>query len=250
MVPQRVVVVGASVSAADIAFDLAGTASAPVEAVTIGHPYNGYFGGEAFNHPLISNRPTIARVDADTRSVHFVDGTSVDCVDHIIFATGFSWTTPFLPQVAVRNNRVPGLYQHVVWREDPTLLFVGAIGAGLTFKAFEWQAVYAARLLAGRGTLPPLEERDRWEQDRIKVKGDGPKFPFLVPGFEEYFETLRRLAGPPRDGKGRELPPFKKEWAQLFFAGHEMRKQMWRRLNDEAKQRLGTSPNQPVRAKL
>lgn len=48
---QRLVVVGASVSAADLAFDLVDTAKAPVHAITIGHTPNGYFGDEAFNHP-------------------------------------------------------------------------------------------------------------------------------------------------------------------------------------------------------
>ena len=166
-----------------------------------------------------------------------MDGTTVSGVDHIIFGTGYTWTLPFLPQVAVRNNRVPGLWQHVVWRGDPTLLFVGAVGAGLTFKIFEWQAVYAARLLAGRAApLPPLAERDAWERDRKSARGDGPKFTLVFPDFEDYFETLRRLAGPPRDGKGRALPPFEKEWETRFMEGHERRKKMWRRLNAEARE--------------
>ena len=232
------VVVGASVSAADIAVDLTQSAEIPVHAVMIGRNANGYFGDEAFQHPSISKHPTIARVDAATRTVQFVDGTSVAGVDHLIFGTGYTWTLPFLPQVGVRNNRVPGLYQHVVWRgdADATLLFVGAVGAGLTFKIFEWQAVYAASLLAGRGVLPPLEERDRWERDRVRDRGDGPKFTLVFPDFEDYFETLRTLAGPPRDGKGRALPPFDKEWEVRFMEGHERRKKMWRRLNAEARE--------------
>ncbi|KAK7745680.1 hypothetical protein SLS62_009646 [Diatrype stigma] len=252
---KRVVVVGASVSAADIAFDLTKTAALPVHAVVIGHTANAYFGDEAFNHPSIAKRPSIARVDAATRTVHFVDGTSVPAVDHLIFGTGYTWTQPFLqPLVPVRQNRVPGLYQHVVWRGDPTLLFVGAVGAGLTFKVFEWQAVYAARLLAGRGTLPPAAERERWERERVAKRGDGPKFTLIFPDFEDYFETLRRLAGPPTsDGKGRPLPPFEKKWVERFMGGHERRKAMWRRLNAEARGKIagdGASSQLQPRAKL
>ena len=230
--------VGASVSAADIAVDLTQSAELPVHAVMVGRNANTYFGDEAFEHPGMHKRSSIARVDAAARTVHFVDGTSVSGVDHLIFGTGYTWTLPFLPQVAVRNNRVPGLWQHVVWRGDPgaTLLFVGAVGAGLTFKIFEWQAVYAARLLAGRAALPPPEERDAWERDRVRARGDGPKFTLVFPDFEEYFETLRRLAGPPRDGKGRALPPFEKEWETRFMEGHERRKRMWRRLNAAARE--------------
>jgi hypothetical protein len=158
-------------------------------------------------------------------------------VDYIIFGTGYSWTLPFLPQVLVRNNRVPNLYQHIVWQEDPTLLFVGAVGAGLTFKVFEWQAVYAARLLAGRASLPSLEEMRAWEAARIKAKGDGTKFTLIFPDFEDYFETLRELAGEGEEAKGRKLPKFRREWVRAFMDGHELRKNMWRRLN--ARSRTG-----------
>ncbi|KAG6358112.1 hypothetical protein INS49_013996 [Diaporthe citri] len=236
---KRVVVVGASVSGADIAYDLAsGKATKDVHAVVIGHNFNTYFGDEAFNHPRIKKQPSISRVDAGTRTVHLVDGTAIPDVDHLIFGTGYSWSLPFLPQVPTRNNRVPGLYQHVVWQQDPTLLFVGAVGAGLTFKIFEWQAVYAARLLAGRGTLPSVEEMRAWEARRVEEKGDGPKFLMVYPDFEEYFEKVRELAGEPVDGVGRELPKYDRRWFQLFMDGHELRKAMWKRLNQQARAEL------------
>lgn len=226
-------VVGASVSAADIAFDLVDTAQSPVHAIALGHTANGYFGDEAFNHPRIQKQPSIGHIAG--RAVHLADGKVISDVDHIIFGTGYSWTLPFLPSVPVRNNRVPDLYQHVVWQHDPTLLFVGAVQAGLTFKVFEWQAVYAARLLAGRGTLPPLDEMRRWEAERIKARGDGPRFALLFPDFEDYFETLRRLAGEGEEGVGRTLPRFKREWFRAFLEGHDRRKNMWRRLNAAAR---------------
>lgn len=148
---------------------------------------------------------------------------------------------PFLPDVPVRNNRVPDLYQHVVWQNDPTLLFVGAVAAGLTFKVFEWQAVLAARLLAGRATLPPVEEMRRWETERIKVRGDGVKFTLIFPDFEDYFETLRELAGEGEEGKGRKLPKFQREWVRAFLDGHERRKAMWKRLNEKAQKELSAT---------
>ncbi|OBS20824.1 hypothetical protein FPOA_07165 [Fusarium poae] len=198
---RRVVVVGASVSAADIAVDLTNTAKAPVHCITIGHTSNVFFGDTAFDHPNIRQHPSIAKVTG--RTVHLIDGTSIPDVDHIVFGTGYSWTLPFLPSLPVRNNRVPNLYQHVVYQKDPTLLFVGAVGAGLTFKIFEWQAVYAARILAGRATVPSEEEMQKWEADRIEERGDGPKFSVVFPDFEDYFETVRELAGEGEPGVGR-----------------------------------------------
>jgi hypothetical protein len=235
---KKVVVVGASVSGADIAYDLVGVAKGPVYAVVVGHKANGYFGDVAFQHPGIAQKPSISHIVTTNgeRTVHFVDCTSVKNVDEIIFGTGYSWSLPFLPSVKVRNNRVPDLYQHVVYQKDPTLLFIGAVGAGLTFKVFEWHAVLAARVLAGRASLPPLEEQQNWELDRIAKKGDGPAFSLIFPDFEEYFETVRELAGNPKDGEpGRRLPIFDRKWVETFMAGHELRKKWWREENERAR---------------
>ena len=244
---KRVVVVGASVSAADIAYDLVGVAESPVYAVILGHKANGYFGDVAFRHPSITMKPSVLHITTSNgeRTVHFVDGTAVQGVDKIIFGTGYSWSLPFLPQVEVRNNRVPSLYQHVVYQNDPSLLFVGAVGAGLTFKTFEWQAVLAARIFSGRATLPPLVQQQRWEKDRITKRGDGPAFTLIFPDFEDYFETLRRLAGEPKAAGGepeRSLPPFDKKWFESFMAGHERRKQWWREENEKARQKETGAP--------
>lgn len=211
--------VGASVSAADIAVDLVDTAKTPIHSIVVGRTFNTYFGSVAFEHPRIRCHPSIAKIEG--RTVHLLDGSSIADVDHLIFGTGYSWTLPFLPQVPIRNNRVPDLYQHVVWRHDPTLLFVGAVGAGLTFKVFEWHAVLAARLLAGRASLPPMEEQEVWERDRIAIKGDGPGFMVLHPNFNEYFEEVRALAGEGAPGLGRKLPQFDGLWLQSFMEGHE-----------------------------
>ena len=101
---------------------------------------------------------------------------------------------------------------------------------------FEWQAVAAARVLAGRGSLPPLADQENWETDRIAQKGDGPAFMVVNPDFKAYFEDLRLIAGEPRIGTpGRRLPPFDQKWVDDFDAGHERRKQMWKRANREAK---------------
>lgn len=254
---QRVITVGASVSAADTAVSLIDVAESPIHAVVRGR-YNVYFGDEAFKHPKIRLHPPISHVSSSNgdRTVFFEDGTSVSDVDHIIFGTGYSWSLPFLPDVPVRNNRIPGLYLHIFYRQDPTLTFVGAVrhpyicapyhlciyiltayqlGAGFTFKVFEWQAVLAARVLAGKAQLPPLEEQEKWEIDRVAEKGDGPAFTLLNPHFEEYFEQVRRLAGEPAEGEpGRRLPKFDPRWVDTFNAGNNRRIEMWKRLNRAA----------------
>lgn len=97
----------------------------------------------------------------------------------------------------------------------------------------------AARFLAGRISLPPIEQQIKWEQDRIAYKGDGAAFAALNPDFEEYFESTRKLAGEPTsDGKGRPLPEWQQWWLQDFTAGHLRRIAMWKNGNEEARERI------------
>lgn len=215
---------------------LIGIAQDPIYAVVRGN-YNGYFGDEAFKHPQIQRKPPISHIDTHggQRTVHFEDGTSVSDVDHIILGTGYSWTLPFLPGVATRNNRVPDLYLHIFHQRDPTLAFIGAVAAGFTFKVFEWQAVLAARVFAGKTTLPSLEEQKLWEAKRVKERGDGTKFTLISPDFEKYFELLRELATTPKDGEpGRRLSKFDPAWLERFAASHQRRIKMWKRSNEDA----------------
>jgi len=240
---QRVVVVGASISGPDLIVGLSGVTESPIHAIVRGR-YHPYFGDYAFRNPHVQRRPPISYIDPSTRTVFLTDGTSISSVDHILLGTGYSWTLPFLQHlVPTRNNRVPDLYLHVFWRHDPTLAFVGATAAGFTFKVFEWQAVVAARYLAGRCTLPPIEEQERWEEERIALKGDGAEFTALYPDFEGYFETVRGLAGEPvmQNGitQGRKLPKFEKSWQDEFEAGHKRRIAMWQRMNRQAQEDLG-----------
>lgn len=109
----------------------------------------------------------------------------------------------------------------------------------MTFKVFEWQAVAAARVLAGRAMLPSVAKQKKWEDDRIARKGDGPSFSMINPDFEAYFEELRSLAGEPRNGTpGRRLPPFDQKWVDDFNAGHQLRIKMWKRANLAAKKSM------------
>ncbi|KAL4786964.1 hypothetical protein BJX76DRAFT_319655 [Aspergillus varians] len=235
---KRVITVGASVSGADTAVSLIGIAQSPIYAAVRGK-YNPYFGDEAFKHPQIQRKPSISHIDGQgtRRTVHFEDGTSVPDVDHIIFGTGYSWTLPFLPTVATRNNRVPDLYLHIFHQQDPTLAFIGAVAAGFTFKVFEWQAVLAARVFTGKATLPSLDEQRSWEAKRVQERGDSTRFTLISPDFENYFELLRTLATEPKDGEpGRRLPKFDPSWVGRFAASHQRRVDMWKRSNEEAVQ--------------
>lgn len=250
---KSVIVIGASISGPDIASALAHSSlcKGQITSVVRGK-YHPYFFDYAFQHPRITRKYGISHFDADSETVHFADGTSQEKPDAVIFGTGYTWTLPFLctndgrklgnVDIQVRNNRVPGLYQHIFHMPDPTLCFVGAVAAGFTFKVYEWQAVLCARFLAGRISLPPIAEMQKWEEDRIAYKGDGVPFTALYPDFEEYFEEVRKIAGDPVeiDGKvvGRKLPVWEKKWREEFDAAHLRRIEYWKRINREAEARI------------
>ncbi|EKD15499.1 hypothetical protein MBM_06127 [Drepanopeziza brunnea f. sp. 'multigermtubi' MB_m1] len=248
---ERTVVVGASISGPDISHAIADLAEVPLNCVVRGK-YHPYISDYAFQHPNIRRRPPITHItssrETNQRTVSFEDGTHLTDVDHIVFATGadtYTWTLHFLhflPNLAstICNNRLPNLYQHVFWQPDPTLCFVGAVAAGFTSKVFEWQAVLAARFLAGRIAFPPREEQQAWERERIGRRGDGVPFSSLYPHFEEYFEEVRSLAGEPtEDGEGRRLPRSEKWWREGFDRAHlKKRIEVWKRENAEARDRI------------
>ncbi|KAL3420988.1 hypothetical protein PVAG01_07433 [Phlyctema vagabunda] len=235
---KRVIVVGASVSATDIARDLVSTAKSPVYAsLRAPHPVLGF---SAFEHPQIEQRPSIAYISTEgsTNTVHFIDGTTVKNIDHIIYGTGYIFSLPFLPSIQLDNRRLKNVYQHIWKQDDPTLSFVGAVSAGFTFRVFEYQAVAIARVLSGRSAVPPIAEQRDWEEKRVLARGNGVSFYKVAPEFEEYFETLRRIAGPATDG-GRELIKWDPKWLEVMTQMMKDRMARWREEDDEARKRLG-----------
>ncbi|KAB5572172.1 thiol-specific monooxygenase [Coniochaeta sp. 2T2.1] len=212
---KKVIVVGGSVSAFDALHDIRVVSKGPVYA-SLREPLK-TFGWAPFQHPDIIVKPRLKRFDAETGRITFLDDTTVDDVDIIFFATGYDFSFPFLPQEKVRNRRIQGVYQHVFDIADPSLAFIGMISRGYTFRVFEWQAVAAARLLAGRATLPSQEDMLAWERDIIAERGDGVEFPSIADDMAGYFNGLRAIAGEPALGTtGRVLPPFDPEWADSF----------------------------------
>lgn len=117
--------VGGSVSAFDALHDLRLTAKLPIISST--REENALFGAAPFEHPDFDRRPAIASVDPETGRITFADGSYADDVDSVLFATGYDFQFPFLPKIQPRNQRIPGLYQHVFDRTDPTLAFIGMV---------------------------------------------------------------------------------------------------------------------------
>lgn len=211
---------------------------------------------DAWCLPNVVNKTTISRISpADGGTVEFQDGTSINGVDKIIFATGYKLSYPFLPFEAVTpQNRLAGFYQHIFRIGDPSLAVIGQVSlsrrfhsqthrirnieiranstqvrAAISFRIYEYQAVAVSRFLAGRSKdLPSKIEQEEWEEQRLQYKGPTELFHEIKPDFVDYYGWLREFAGHPA-GKPTEylLPEFEDNWVQSDIEILLARQQYW-----------------------
>ena len=187
--------------------------------------------------PGVKKKPTISRFTLDNGgTVEFSDGSwaAGSDVDFVYFATGYRLSFHFLdPNPVTAQNRLSGFYQHTLNIADPSLAVVGQIRAALSFRAYEYQAVAVAWVLAGRGTLPSGAEQNKWEDERVKRLGPTHIFHTIAPDFEEYFNALKAIAGPPAEGsEAYELPQWEDEWAKKGFRVLELKDEYVKRIQD------------------
>ncbi|KAL1254517.1 hypothetical protein QQF64_016746 [Cirrhinus molitorella] len=93
-------------------------------------------------------------------SVVFEDGTVEDDIDLVVFATGYTFSFPFLSShvIPVSNNKV-SLYKFIYppGLERPTLAVIGLIQPlGAIMPISEMQARWATRVFKGLCKLPPM----------------------------------------------------------------------------------------------
>ncbi|KAL3462019.1 putative dimethylaniline monooxygenase [Aspergillus heterothallicus] len=225
---KRVIVVGGSVSAFDALHDIRRVSKLPIFSSL--RKSSAIFGEAPFKHADIENHLEISSFNAETGAITFADGSVVNEIDAIVFATGYDFSFPFLPHLGPVHKRIPGLYKHVFRIDNPSLAFIGMVTGGFGIRIFEWQAVAAARVLAGRAPLPSREDMQEWEQERLAERGEGGPFWTLMPDFETYFEQYRDLAGEPEPGTaGRVLPKYEAAWGDVFWDFIKMRIAWWKK---------------------
>jgi hypothetical protein len=188
----------------------------------------------AWNLPNVLLKPQIRHLSTSPTSgvlVRFTDGTEVDNVDKVHFATGYRLSYPFLyPNPVAPSGRLTGFYQHVFNIADPSLAVVGQVRAALSFRVYEYQAVAVARYFAGRGGgLPSPREQDEWMVKRLQYKGPTSLFHEIRPDFGEYFNFLRNVAGK----EGGELPEWQDEWALMGIAVVQLKAEWWKKLKED-----------------
>ncbi|CAH0044605.1 unnamed protein product [Clonostachys solani] len=227
---SSVLIVGGGVSAMDISRELSHTAASVIQSTR---------GGD-FDLPerLISR--SVRRVAGITKlssatplvdsgqgyqkgaiNVTLSDGSELRGLGHVILATGYLFSFPFLPQfhsdetpatsvepttlVGAEGDMVHNLYKDMFYIDDPTLVFVGLPYHVVTFSTFDYQAQVVAQILSGLSSLPSgTQMRSEYDQ-RVKASGFGLRFHSQGEGDAElrYVRDLIELVS--REDK----PPFK-----------------------------------------
>ncbi|XP_053325301.1 dimethylaniline monooxygenase [N-oxide-forming] 2-like [Spea bombifrons] len=112
-------------------------------------------------------------------SVQFSDGTTVDNIDIVIFATGYNLSFPFLDESVIKMDNSKGfLYKKIipVDIEKPTLAFIGFIQpVGSIMVAAELQNRWATRLFKGLLELPSKDEMKNYlvSDEKFRIKWFG-----------------------------------------------------------------------------
>ncbi|XP_054458151.1 flavin-containing monooxygenase 5-like [Anoplopoma fimbria] len=132
----------------------------------------------------------------------FDDGSFVDKVDVVVFATGFNYSFPFLPSaLQAKSGYRLRLYKHVFppALTKPTLAVVGFIhGFGAINPLAEMQARWATRVFKGLTTLPSEETMMKEiEKDTVAMHqryACSERNPLQV-NYIPYMDSLAELVG-------------------------------------------------------
>ncbi|KAF2448552.1 pantothenate transporter [Karstenula rhodostoma CBS 690.94] len=222
---RNVLLIGASVSSTDIARELGPVAS------TI---YQSHRGG-AFDLPAsilpenatrieevvtfeLPKDNTVALDEGEPLpvTIKLKSGQTLCGIHDILICTGYHITVPFLPDLHSDNTaavdaspttlvtdgtQIHNLHKDIFYIPDPSLVFIGVPYFTATFTLFEFQAMVAAKVLAGKVQLPSEKAMRTEYKDRVALKGYGKTFHSLREKEVEYVNELLEFANPQLDVK-------------------------------------------------
>lgn len=135
--------------------------------------------------------------------------------DVVIYCTGYQYSYPFLrEQIPDLTDGVilPDVYLHTFYTPDPSLAFVGVPVDAVSFRAFEYQAVWVARVFAGHVRLPAVDKQLEWVDERFAERGSTRFYHSLssLEAVQEFFDTVTELGGGVQgfDRSARDFPVF------------------------------------------
>jgi cation diffusion facilitator CzcD-associated flavoprotein CzcO len=206
---KKVIIVGNSASGIDIARQIRSYCRESVIISTRSESYLGLRGND---------RPPIAKFISEDRAVEFEDGSRDNKIDAVLYCTGYLYSFPFIshlrPPVINTGERVENLYQHLFYRPDPTIAFIGLNSKIIPFPYAEAQAAIVARIFSGRLEVPAEAEMRLWEESVLDEMGHGKGF--HVQTFPKDADQINMMHDWAMSADGeRRLSTSKKQMQQL-----------------------------------
>ncbi|KAJ6457518.1 hypothetical protein DFH09DRAFT_1115796 [Mycena vulgaris] len=192
----------------------------------------------------VSIVPEIRRFHAANSSVELVNGTFLLNVTRVIFATGFRYSFPFLPQfhnsssssrhpIVTDGTHLRSLHNDFLYIEEPTIGFLSMNWGMQSFTYSEYLSLALAKVWSRTAVLPTTTELWRTYEARIKDRGGyGRHLQFL--GAERTAANIRfyvgwlndaavKFGGKQIDGESKDLPQISAVWTQAQFSGFDPR---------------------------
>ncbi|CAH2351464.1 thiol-specific monooxygenase [[Candida] railenensis] len=152
----------------------------------------------AGSSPKILDVPEIKKFDTELKRIDFVDGSHLENVEKIVFATGYLHSYPFLDAtndydipLITNGHRLHGTYEHVLLYNYPNLAVAGAARYILPTRTSESQGSWTAKVWSGSIPHPSRESMVTWELARSEETGGGKTFHDLY--FPEDVHYANRL---------------------------------------------------------
>ncbi|KAI4668800.1 uncharacterized protein J4E78_002628 [Alternaria triticimaculans] len=207
--------VGASVSATDIARELSPYANKILQSQRNGKfdlppsmlPENAFRIEEvaSYDEPHVNASAPLNPDEAIPATITLKSGAKICDIHHVILCTGYYLTLPFLPQLTSDETPVEhaddavlvtdgtqfhNLHKDIFYINDPTLAFVGVPFFTATFTLFEFQAMVVAKVFSGQARLPSNDVMRSEYYARVKSKGYGKSFHSLRDQEASYVNEL------------------------------------------------------------
>lgn len=171
------------------------------------------------NRVVVRPEITSFKSESNIPTLTFADGSQIKGVDHVIFATGYVYSYPFMSQELMDNckifvtpdprnvdykpsniSRVTGLYLHTFSVAEPTLTFPG-VSSNANFQSFHISAKAIVGVFSRfnelfkklsptdypyydsiwHQILPSINDQLEWSRKRLSETGNNGSFHFYYP---------------------------------------------------------------------
>ncbi|KAJ7248815.1 FAD/NAD(P)-binding domain-containing protein [Mycena rebaudengoi] len=189
----------------------------------------------------VSVVPEIRYFHASNGSVELANGTFLSDISRVIFATGFRYSFPFLPQfhdssgftanarpIVTDGTHLRSLYKDFIYIEEPTIGFLSMNWGMQSFTYSEYLSLALAKVWSRTAILPASAELWRENEQRVKDRGGyGKHFQFL--GADRTSENIRffvgwlndaavRFGGRQIDGESKDVQQISSIWMKAQYS--------------------------------